>query len=296
MPLCSVCPRKCGVERPESKPETPKNICRMGTRPVVGRAAPHFDEEPCISGTRGSGAVFFAGCPLRCVYCQNFLLSRGLLGKEISVSRLKEIYKELIGQNVHNINLINPTHFSEAVLKSLEDPLPVPVIFNTGGYDDVETLKRFEGRVAIYMPDLKYMDDRLGMAYSGVSDYGKTASAAIFEMFRQRGKYEMSPDGLLTSGVLIRHLVLPGHLKNTFRAIDFVADNFPKGSVLFSLMSQYTPLGDAGKFPGINRRLTGKEQRYAQEYLLKKGVEDGYLQERSSAGDNFVPPFDLTGV
>lgn len=288
---CYLCPRRCGVDR-----SLETGACRMGETPVIARAALHFWEEPCISGERGSGAVFFSGCALRCAFCQNGKISHGGFGKEVSAGRLREIYKELIAAGAHNINLVNPTHFVPAVLSSLEGGLPVPVVYNSGGYERVETLRMLEGRVQIWLPDLKYSDDALARRYSAAPGYFETAKAAVREMFSQSGPYRMDGDGLLQSGVVIRHLVLPGQLENSKRVIDWVADTFKPGEVLFSLMSQYLPLGRAADFPEIDRELTEREQEEIERYLFESGIEDGFVQERSAADRRYIPEFDLTGV
>lgn len=289
MALCTICPRQCRRPRPEG-------FCRMGQAPRLARAALHQWEEPCISGTRGSGTVFFSGCSLRCVFCQNREISAGDYGREVSVERLRDIFEELIAQGAHNINLVNPTHFAAAIARALEQPLPVPVIYNTGGYDRVETLRMLEGKVQVYLPDMKYALPEPAARYSGADDYPQVAKAAIREMVRQTGPYQIQEDGLLTQGVLIRHLILPRNLQNTRRVIDWVADTFPKGMVLFSLMSQYTPCGDLSRVPEIDRRLTRREQQAAEEYLFTAGIEDGFVQERTAAKQDYIPPFDLTGV
>ncbi|MGN0625668.1 MAG: radical SAM protein [Oscillospiraceae bacterium] len=268
----------------------------MPFAPVVARAALHFGEEPCISGERGSGAVFFSGCSLRCVFCQNYSISAKNFGEEITVSRLREIYCELVGKGAHNINLVNPTHFVRAIAQSLEEPLPVPVVYNCGGYESVESLRRLEGKVQIYLPDLKYADDRLALRYSGASDYWERAREAIAEMVRQTGPYCLDEEGMLQSGVLIRHLILPGQVQNSKQILDWIADSFPAGTVLVSLMSQYLPCGKAENYPEINRTLYQEEYDEVEAYLFQKGIEDGFLQELSSADDAYIPAFDLTGV
>ena len=262
----------------------------------MARAALHFWEEPCISGTRGSGAVFFSGCSLRCVFCQNQEISAGGFGKDISVERLLEIFDELIARGAHNINLVNPTHFAGAIAEALDKPLPVPVVYNSGGYDRVETLRMLDGKVQVYLPDMKYAQAELGARYARADDYPEFAKAAIQEMVRQTGPYQLDENGMLVSGVLIRHLVLPGHLQNTRQVIDWVAQTFAPGTVLFSLMSQYIPCGDLSHTPELNRRLTKREQDAAEDYLFAAGIEDGFVQERASAKQEYIPAFDLTGV
>lgn len=292
MKECHCCAHECGVDR-----EVRKGFCRMGVRPVVARAGLHFWEEPCISGTKGSGTVFFSGCTLRCVYCQNYEISSEGRGREISISRLREIYEELIAQGAHSINLVTPTHFTEAILLSLEKPLPVPVVYNTNGYESVENLKRLEGKIQIYLPDVKYSDDALALRYSHAKEYFQTAKRAVREMFRQTGSYRISEEtGLLERGVVIRHLLLPNHVENTLRVIDWVAETFDPGEVLFSLMRQYVPHGRAAEYPELNRRVTDEEYRRVEQHLYDSGIEDGFVQDGESASDSFIPAFDGTGV
>ena len=289
--ICNLCPRRCGAERTDTRGD---GVCAMPALPVVARAALHQWEEPCISGTRGSGTVFFSGCPLGCVFCQNHTISHENFGKIITIPQLRGLFEQLIAQGAHNINLVSPTHFAHAVREALEQPLPVPVVWNTGGYERVETLRGLEGRVQIYLPDLKYMDSALAQRYSAAPDYPQTAQAAILEMFRQVGPVEFDADGLLRRGVVIRHLMLPGALADTKAVMDWVADTFPSGQVLFSLMAQYTPQPGAEGL--LSRRITGGEYRAARAYLENVGLTSGYLQERSSAEKFYTPPFDLTGV
>ncbi|MFA9381132.1 MAG: radical SAM protein [Acetanaerobacterium sp.] len=268
----------------------------MGQNPVVARAGVHRWEEPCISGTNGSGTVFFSGCALRCVYCQNHEISHGGKGREITPLRLREIYHELIAQGVHNINLVNPTHFTDAVAQSLASELNVPVVYNSGGYELVSSLRALEGKIQIYLPDLKYADSAAAARYSGAPDYFEYATAAIREMHRQTGDYVLDENGMLLRGVLIRHLVLPANIKNTLAVIDWVRGAFPNGGVLFSLMGQYTPCGDLSATPEINRRVTKREYEKAQDHLFASGIEDGFVQALSSAGQDYIPAFDFSGV
>jgi putative pyruvate formate lyase activating enzyme len=268
----------------------------MGEMPVVARAAKHMWEEPCISGEGGSGTIFFSGCPLKCIFFQNRKISAGGFGREITPQRLREIFFELAEEGVHNINLVNPTHFAPAILQAMQGGMPLPVVYNTGGYDSVDTLRMFQGKVQIYLPDMKYALSQPAGRYSGAPDYPETAKAAIKEMFRQTGSYEMDESGILRRGVIIRHLILPENLENTYRVIDWVAETFRPGQVLFSLMSQYTPWGDLSSTSEIDRRLTQEEYDSAMEYLGSSGIEDGFFQELSSAKEEYTPDFDLTGV
>ena len=295
--LCNLCPRACRVNRKESA-ETAGAVgyCRLGIRPVVSRAALHHDEEPCISGTRGAGTVFFAGCQLSCVYCQNYEISALRRGHEISVSRLSEIYRELIRQGAHNIDLVTPTHFSHAVFQSLAAPLSVPVIYNCGGYESVHTVAFLREKIQIWLPDLKYSLEEPARRYSDAPDYFDVATRAIEQMFRQTGPYEIGADGLLRKGVLIRHLVLPGQIENTKGVLDYIAETFREGDVLVSLMRQYTPMGRAKEFPEINRRVTDEEYEEARAYMEALGITEGYTQQKESADECFTPAFDGTGV
>ena len=292
MTRCTLCPRMCGADR-----DANVGYCVSGVLPTVARAALHFHEEPCISGTRGSGAVFFTGCNLRCVYCQNHAISRGHAGTSVTAGRLRDIYFSLIEQGAHNINLVTPSHFADVVAQSLEGVLPVPVVYNCGGYERVETLRMLEGKVQIYLPDFKYTDSVLAARYSAAPDYPDVAEAALLEMARQTGDWQTDEDGLLQCGVLIRHLVLPGHLDNTFDVIDRVRALFPRdGQILFSLMRQYTPVVPLPQYPNLCRRVTDEEYDAAERHLFASGIEDGFVQDGASAEEDYIPAFDGTGV
>ena len=288
--ICTLCPRQCGALRTEN---AGSGFCGMPETPVVARAMLHQWEEPCISGTRGSGAVFFSGCVLGCVFCQNGRISRERFGRPVTAARLREIFDDLIAQGAHNINLVSPTPFVPSILEALAEPLPVPVVWNTGGYERVETLRTLEGKVQIWLPDLKYADNNLAKRYSGAGDYFETAAAAIREMHRQSGDYVLE-DGLLKRGVVIRHLLLPGGLNNAKGVMDWIADIFRPGQVLFSLMSQYTPQPGAEGL--LARRVTAGEYRAALRYMENLGITDGYRQDSSSAREEYTPEFDLSGI
>ena len=290
--ICQLCPRRCGALRTETEG---KGYCRMPALPVLARAALHQWEEPPISGTRGSGTIFFSGCPLVCVFCQNEEISHRDVGKPVTVQRLRQICMELVDQGAHNINFVTPTHYSHILAQVLDAPLPVPVVFNSGGYDSVSTLKSLEGKIDIYLPDLKYMDSAAAGRYSAAPDYPAVAAAAIREMVRQVGPCVFDENGLLKKGVIIRHLVLPGQAEGAKQVMDWVAREFPKGTVLFSLMSQYTPYGRADQFPEIDRKLRRGEIRAVQDYMDALGL-DGFTQERTSAKREYTPPFDLSGL
>ena len=296
---CLLCPRKCGVRRAENLSGTLYGVCASPLNPVVARAGLHHWEEPVISGERGSGAVFFTGCNLHCVFCQNHDISSAPAGKEISVARLREIYFELIAQGAHNINLVTPTHFTDAILSSLEGGLPVPVVWNSNGYEYAASLRKLAGKVQIFLPDLKYADNALALRYSRTPDYFERALEAIGEMYQQTGPWQMDEEtGLLRSGVVIRHLILPGCVENSKKVIDFVARRFKKGEVFFSLMRQYLPCGKVSEssFPELNRRVTDEEYQEIEEHLFSSGIEDGFVQDAESASGDFIPHFDGTGV
>ena len=288
--ICTLCPRRCGAERTA---EAGGGFCRMPGGLRVARAMLHHWEEPPISGQNGAGTVFFSGCTLGCVYCQNGDISAGGFGKDISTARLREIFEELIAQGAHNIELVTPTHFLPWILPALTPRLPVPVVYNCGGYERVETLRALEGLVDVYLPDLKYADGALAAELSGAADYFPVACEAIREMFRQVGPYVLE-DGLLQRGVVLRHLVLPGCLDNTRRVLDWIAETFAPGDVLVSLMSQYTPT--ANMTGRLARRVTAAEYRAAADYMRNCGITDGFVQERTSAEEAYTPAFDGEGV
>mgnify|MGYP005796354941 CR=1 FL=1 len=283
---CGICPRGCAQR------ET--GLCGVGMVPVVARAAPHFDEEPVISGTRGSGAVFFSGCSLRCRFCQNYGISHGGFGRRISVEGHKHIYADLIAQGVHNINLVNPTHFLEPILASLEDGLPVPVVWNTGGYERVESIRRLEGRVRVFLPDLKYRFADAAARYSGAKDYFAHASAALREMLRQTGPVRPNDEGVIVPGVIARHLILRGRVAESKAVLDWIAAELPGAWV--SLMAQYVPTGNVRGVDQLERRLAQEEYDEVVDHLFALGLEDGFVQELSSAEEKYIPAFDLTGV
>lgn len=289
--VCNLCPRRCNALRTEREGG---GYCGMPSLPVVARAALHPWEEPPISGERGSGTVFFSGCSLGCIFCQNGSISQGRFGRAISVERLREIFLELIAQGAHNINLVNPTHFSHAVIEALGEPLPVPVVWNSGGYDKAETLRALEGKVQVYLPDLKYLDADAAQACSDAPDYPQVAAAAIREMVRQTGPYVIE-NGLMTRGVIVRHLILPGRVAGAKAVMDWISGTFPPHTVMLSLMSQYVPFGRARETPGLDRTLRPSEIRAAEAYFSALDL-DGFTQELLSATEGFVPEFDLTGV
>ena len=289
--ICTLCPRECGVERTEYKTG---GVCGQPSNPVAARAMLHQWEEPCLVGQHGAGTVFFSGCNLRCCFCQNGIISQAGYGKPITADRLREIFRELVDQGAACIDLVTPTQFTPVILEALgEEVWPVPVVWNCGGYEKAETIRLLEGKVQVYLPDLKYALPEPAKKYSAAEDYFRWASEAILEMFRQTGPYVME-NGQLKRGVLIRHLLLPGELENTRRVIDWVAETFRPGDVLFSLMSQYTP--QPGAVGNLARHVTRAEYRAAVAYMENCGVLDGYTQERTSAKEEYTPEFDLRGI
>jgi putative pyruvate formate lyase activating enzyme len=290
---CTLCPRACGAPRTGGN----NGFCGVPAAAMVCRAAPHFGEEPCISGTRGSGAVFFAGCNLRCVFCQNHEISRGAAGEAVTVPRLRDIFLSLRDRGVHNLNLVTPTHCADVIAEALSGlDLGIPVVWNSGGYESAESLRLLEGLVQVWMPDWKYADSALAARYSAAPDYPRVAAAAIREMFRQAGPFALDADGILQRGVLIRHLVLPGAPENTLRVIDAVEDNLPAKEILFSLMGQYTPMPGLEAYPELQRRVTDAEYERCRSYLEFSAVEHGYFQSLDAATAEMIPAFDGTGV
>lgn len=292
MSVCVQCPRQCGVDR-----ETGLGFCRVPEAPMVARAAAHFGEEPCISGTRGSGTVFFSGCNLRCVFCQNHAISRGQAGKPLSVPALRNVLLRLRDTGVHNINLVTPSHYAHAIAQALDGlDLGIPVVWNSSGYDSVETLRMLDGLIQVYLPDFKYAAPDLARRYSAAPDYPEIALAALTEMYRQTGPYELDGDGILRRGVLVRHLILPRRPKNTRGVIDLVAQTLPQGTFLFSLMSQYTPMPGLENFPELQETVSPALAAFCYDYMVHRGITDGYCQDPESATDEMIPDFDGTGI
>ena len=266
----------------------------MPEEPVIARAALHFDEEPIISGLRGSGTVFFSGCSLRCAFCQNFPISHEGFGRQIAPDELRRVFDSLISQGAHNINLVNPTHFLRPILEALREPLPVPVVYNSGGYELSSSIGLLRGKVHVYLPDLKYIREDSAARYSGARDYFRHASAALLEMHRQQPEVVLDGDGVIRRGMMVRHLILPGHADESMEILDWIAANLPGAWV--SLMAQYVPMGRAAERPEINRRLTEDEYERVCDHMIALGLEDGFVQELGSADERYTPPFDLTGI
>ena len=288
---CTLCPRRCGVDRTRGQ----LGFCKMPGQVHAARAGVHYWEEPVISGSFGSGAVFFSGCTLKCAFCQNYDISQENFGKPLTSAELRAAFERLIDEGVQNINLVTPTHFLPDILPALEPKLPVPVVYNCGGYESVETLRQLEGKIDVYLPDFKYSDNALAKRLSSAPDYFETASAAILEMYRQVGKPVIEGDEM-KRGVLVRHLVLPGCVDNSLGVLDWVAEHFRSGDILFSLMSQYVPMGRAAEMPPFDRRITELEYDSVLSYMMLLGIEDGYTQDFSSAERGYTPSFNLTGL
>lgn len=287
--ICNLCPRKCNACRTEHQGN---GFCGAGTLPVVARVAPHFGEEPCISGTKGSGTVFFSGCTLKCVYCQNYEISDGHKGRAVTPKELADCYKRLEQQGVHNINLVTADHYVNAVAESLDIYKPsIPVVYNCSGYTSPKTLSILDGLVDIYLPDFKYSDDALAKKYSSALNYVNTASAAIKEMIFQVGTPLIDDDGMLKKGVIVRHLILPSHTKNSLGVLDIIKQSYDK-QVLVSLMCQYVPVNKAHDFPKINRTITRREYDKVKSELYALGL-DGFAQDLTSASTDFIPDWDF---
>lgn len=290
--ICTLCPRRCGALRDDAQGQ---GVCRQPALPVVARAGLHMWEEPPISGTNGAGTVFFSGCSLGCVFCQNEPISHRDFGKTVTVERLAEIFRELEGQGAHNIDLVNPTHFAHVIPQAVEKSgVSIPFVWNSGGYDTPQTVRAVAPYIQIWLPDLKYLSPERSGRYSAAPDYPQAATAAIREMANQAGPCVVE-DGLLKRGVLIRHLLLPGGLQESKGVMDWVAASFPPGAVLFSLMGQYLPLGRAADYPEIDRVVRPSELRHAQDYMEALGLK-GFTQDAASASASYIPAFDLTGV
>ena len=291
---CSLCPRMCNIDR-----EVTTGYCGVKNTLRVARAALHFWEEPCISGEEGSGAVFFTGCNLRCVFCQNYQIARAEQGKEITVERLVEIFLELQEQKANNINLVTATHYVPQVVEALkmakEKGLYIPVVYNCGGYETVETLKLLEGLVDIYLPDFKYVDSERAKRYSRAEDYPEVAKAALAEMVRQQPEAEFDERGIMTKGVIVRHLMLPGGIKDSKAVVNYLYETYGD-QIYISLMNQYTPLPHVADYPEIDRKLKKFEYDRLVDYAISLGVENGFIQEGETAKESFIPAFTNEGV
>lgn len=295
---CDLCPRKCLVDRKKGE----KGICGQTENLKVARAALHFWEEPCISGDAGSGAVFFSGCPLHCVFCQNENIANGTVGKEISLERLVDIFLELQEKGANNINLVTPGHFVPQIVKALDqakkEGLTLPVVYNTSSYETVDTIRMLDGYVDIYLPDFKYMSPVLSKKYSHAPDYAQVAKAAIAEMVRQTGKAVFvngDEDNLILRGTIVRHLTLPGCMEDSMQILKYLHETYGD-TIYISIMNQFTPLSNLEKYPELNRKITDEEYETLVDYAIEIGIENGFIQEGDTAEESFIPAFDCEGV
>ena len=289
---CSICPKNCNAERTESQGA---GFCNMPLNPVLARAGLHVWEEPCLCGDKGAGAIFFSGCSLKCCYCQNYEISNQNYGKEVSIQRLVEVFKELEAKGAYCIDLVNPTHFAYSIIKAFDKYKPgIPIVYNSSGYDKVETLKLFEGIVDIYLPDLKYVSSDLSQKYSACTDYFEYCQKAIKEMKRQQ-PISIFQNNNMKKGLIIRHLVLPSNLQNSFNALNWIKDELGADTYV-SLMSQYLPYGNAKKHREINRKLMTAEYTKVVDYFFEIGLKNGFMQQMGSSSEEYIPIFDCTGI
>lgn len=297
---CELCPRGCQVNREADQ----MGVCRVSSKLKVARAALHFWEETCISGTNGSGAVFFSGCSMHCVFCQNREIANGIVGKEIERERLRDIFLELQDQGANNINLVTPGHYVPHIVWAVEQArsqgLSIPIVYNTSGYEKVDTLKQLEGIVDVYLPDFKYWEPQAAKKYSNAPDYPEVARAAIAEMVRQRPTVEFIFNkeqnvDLIQKGVIVRQLLLPGQLKDAKRIVKYLHETYGN-QIYLSLMSQYTPLAHVEKYPELNRKVDRRTYERYIDYAIEIGVENGFIQEEDVAEESFIPRFDGEGV
>lgn len=292
---CILCPRNCGINRDCGS----KGFCGESSSVRIARAALHFWEEPVISGDNGSGAVFFTGCNLKCIFCQNASIAASEVGKEVSIETLAEIFLKLQGEGANNINLVTASHYVPQVAESIRIArklgLEIPIVYNTSSYEKPETLRLLDGLVDIYLPDFKYMDAKLAKAYSKAEGYPEVAQAAIAEMYRQAGKPAFDDAGFMRKGVIVRHLVMPGAVGNAKAVIDYLYGTYGD-NIYISLMNQYTPMKEFAEYPELNRKVTKREYEKVIRYALDLGVENAFIQEGETAKESFIPAFDLTGV
>jgi len=291
---CVSCPRDCKVNR-----ELQVGYCGTKSNIKVAKAFLHKWEEPCISGTNGSGTVFFTGCNLKCVFCQNYKISQEYFGKEISIDDLSQIILRLQKDGAHNINFVSPSHYVINIKKCLEglgDALHIPIIYNTNGYDSVESLRILDNYVDVYLPDIKYYKNDTAIKYSKAPHYFDVATKAVIEMYRQTGKLVLDENGLIKSGLIIRHLIIPGLTNESIKILDWIKNNLPTDDIIISLMCQYTPFYNANKYTEINREIIRKEYDKVLNFFIKSGFKNGYMQEKESADTKFIPDFNLEGV
>ena len=295
MKCCTLCPRECKVDRTNNE----IGLCGVSYKIKVARIAPHYYEEPPISGKNGSGAIFFSGCNLKCIYCQNYDISKFNFGKEITITKLAEKMIELQNMNVHNINLVTPTHYipqiRKAIIKAKKMGLNIPIVYNTSSYEKVESLKLLDGLIDVYLPDLKYFDDILAIKYSKATNYFNIVIDAIEEMYKQTGPVEFDKNGMIKKGVIVRHLLLPGQIedsKKILKYLNFIYNN----NIFISIMNQYTPLDTVKNIPELNKTVTSKEYDELINYACDIGIKNAFIQEGKTCEESFIPKFDLTGI
>ena len=291
---CDICPHNCNINR-----KIQIGRCKAGDKPKLALSSLHFFEEPCISGTNGSGTIFFSNCNLRCVFCQNYQISNEGFGTEISIQRLAEIMIEQQDNNANNINLVSPTIYAyqikEAIILAKNKGLKIPIIYNSSGYEKVETLKELEGLIDVYLPDFKYASNSLGQKYSGVKNYYDICLPAIKEMYRQVGAPTLNENGIIQKGLIIRHLILPNNVENTKKVLDDIKNNFPS-SVYVSIMAQYFPTYKAKEIEELNRKISKEEYEEIENYIYEQNIENGYMQDLGEHEEEYVPKFDLRGI
>ena len=288
---CNICPTECNADR-----ETQKGVCGMPWDVYLARAEKHYWEEPPISGKNGSGAVFFSGCSLKCVFCQNFGISHEKFGKKVSLERLREIFFELYEKGAHNINLVNPTHYTLQIKEALsENKPPIPVVYNCGGYEKVQSLKMLDGLIDIYLPDYKYISPDRAEKYSSAANYGEAVIEALKEMKRQCPENVFNEEGIMQKGMIVRHLILPKNTNQSLKILDSIKENLGTDTHI-SLMAQYTPMGKLDTVPELQRRITAREYEKVVSYALELGFDNIYTQDYSSATEEYIPSFDLSGV
>lgn len=292
---CRLCPRECGVDRNSGE----LGFCGKTAELSLARASLHMWEEPCISGEKGSGTVFFSGCSLKCAYCQNREIAIGDSGKNVSDSRLEEIFFELKARGAHNINLVTPSHYLPHVVSALrsarENGLDIPVVYNCGGYEKKESLGLLEGLVDVYLPDFKYMSPEVGLSLSSAPDYAHYAKETLAEAFRQVGTPVFDGEGMMRRGIIVRHLVLPGFIEDSKRVLEYLSETYGN-DIFISIMSQYTPTSAMRTHPTLSRKLTEEEYDEVVDYAVSLGIENGFLQDGEAADESFIPPFDNSGV
>lgn len=291
---CNLCPRECNIDRTKEL-----GFCKCTNTIKIARAALHFWEEPLLSGTRGSGTVFFSGCTMKCCFCQNYKISTCGFGKEVTIERLADIFLELQDKGAHNINLVTPTQYLPSIIKALDLAKPklnIPIVYNCGGYEKPEIIRELKGYVDIFLPDFKYKSNELSFKYSKAKDYFEVAKISISEMIKLIDGIEIDKDGIMQKGVIIRHLVLPGSRKDSFEILNWISENLPKDKYLLSLMSQYTPPYENKEYKELNHRITTLEYDSVIKEATRLGLTDGFMQEKSSAKEEYTPPFDLEGV